>query len=140
MKIISQTSSTIAISKSPLLALLSNGGNTTNPSWSVPNAGFSANENLVDVISCSTVTADGSGGVQISSTGGLPIVCNLFSFQGDQTVLPNLQVLLPQSSLGGSGLCGASKSSTKNNGARSSMSTSSFTALLGIFSVILLIL
>ncbi|OCH88147.1 alpha-amylase [Obba rivulosa] len=74
LKFLATTSSTLAVSKPPLLALLSNGGNASSPSWSVPNAGYAANEPLVDVVSCASVTADSNGGVSASSQGGVPMV------------------------------------------------------------------
>ena len=41
----------IAVSKAPMLALLTNEGASSSPQWSVSNAGYSANEALVDVVS-----------------------------------------------------------------------------------------
>lgn len=58
-----------------MLTLLSNGGSTSTPQWSVPNAGYSANEVLVDVLTCNTVTADSNGGVSVKGSSGLPQVC-----------------------------------------------------------------
>lgn len=57
-----------------MLALLANGGSSSSPSWTVSSAGYQANEDLVDVVSCVKVTADSNGGVTAKSTGGLPMV------------------------------------------------------------------
>ena len=70
------TSNTIAISKPPMLALLSNGGNTSTPSWAISSAisGYSPNLQLTDVLSCKTVKTDGNAGISTSSSGGDPMV------------------------------------------------------------------
>ncbi|RDX40957.1 glycoside hydrolase family 13 protein [Lentinus brumalis] len=79
--------STLAVSKPPLLALLTNVGNisTAATTWNVPDAGYPANEVLVDVLTCNKVTADKSGGVLVHASSGEP------------------QVLLPTSALSASG-------------------------------------
>ncbi|KAI0713053.1 glycoside hydrolase family 13 protein [Cerioporus squamosus] len=79
--------STLAVSKPPLLALLTNVGNDSSASttWNVPDAGYPANEVLVDVLTCSKVTADNGGGVLVHASSGEP------------------QVLLPTSALSASG-------------------------------------
>ena len=65
----------LAVSKPPLLALLTNtGSNGSAASWEVPGAGFSANEALVEVLTCNTMTADGNGGISAKSNGGMPQV------------------------------------------------------------------
>ncbi|KAH9856074.1 glycoside hydrolase family 13 protein [Lenzites betulinus] len=74
--------STMAILKTPMLALLTNGGNSSTPKWTVSDAGFQANEALVDILTCSTLNADSNGGVTVQGTGGNP------------------QVLMPTSALG----------------------------------------
>ena len=97
------STSALALSKPPLLALFTNvGTNGSSTSWTVSDAGYAANEALVDVLSCATLTADSSGGVAATSSGGLP------------------QVIVPASALtkGGS-LCGdqatGSGSATQGN-------------------------
>ena len=40
-----------------------------------PWLGLSANEVLVDVLTCNTVTADSNGGVSVKGSSGLPQVC-----------------------------------------------------------------
>lgn len=88
VKFLSSSPSSLAVSKPPLLTLLSNGGSSSTPSWSVPNAGFGSNEKLVDVLTCSQLSADGNGGVSVTGSGGMP------------------QVIMPASSLSESGnLC-----------------------------------
>ncbi|KIK65914.1 glycoside hydrolase family 13 protein [Collybiopsis luxurians FD-317 M1] len=69
-------SSTLAVSKPPLLALLTNGGSSSNAKWSIPSGAglFSGGETLVDVLTCDTVTVDGDGGVSVSAKSGLPQV------------------------------------------------------------------
>ena len=68
------STNTLAASKPPLLSLFTNGGDGSSASWSVPEAGYSANEQLVDVLTCNTMTADGSGGVSASTSNGMPMV------------------------------------------------------------------
>ena len=68
------STNTLAASKPPLLSLFTNGGDGSSASWSVSEAGYSANEQLVDVISCNNVTADANGGVSVQGSGGSPQV------------------------------------------------------------------
>ncbi|KAL1673620.1 glycoside hydrolase family 13 protein [Schizophyllum commune] len=63
----------MAVSKPPLLGLFTNVGMSGDASWSVDGA-YDANEELVDVLSCMVINADGSGKVSASSSGGLPQV------------------------------------------------------------------
>ena len=77
--------SSMAVSKPPMLALLTNGGSSSTPSWTVSDAGYQANEELIDVLSCQKVTADGNGGVSVQGSSGSP------------------QVLMPTSALNKSG-------------------------------------
>ena len=57
-----------------MLALLTNEGASSSPQWTVASAGYSANEDLVDVVSCTKITADSSGGVSVTASGGNPMV------------------------------------------------------------------
>lgn len=75
----------MAVLKTPMLALLTNTGSSGSASFSTSGAGYSANEALVDVLTCTTVTADSSGEVGLAAKSGLP------------------QVLLPVSALTSSG-------------------------------------
>ena len=65
----------MAISKPPILALFTNTGNQSSQSvnWKV-DAVFHPNDQLVDVLTCNKVTADGQGGVNIPSVNGMPQV------------------------------------------------------------------
>ena len=75
LKFISQSNSaTIAISKPPLLALLTNVGSSGSASWTVSEALFQPNENLVDVLTCDKVQATSQGGVSVQAVTGLPQV------------------------------------------------------------------
>ena len=62
------------MSKPPLLALLSNGGNGSVPNWNVPGAGYKPGETLVDVLTCNKVVADDKGGVLVTGRAGNPQV------------------------------------------------------------------
>lgn len=70
---------TLAVQKPGVLALLANSGASSTPKWTVPNAGFKANEVLMDIVACKTVTADGNGGVTVTGAGGMPQVRSLFT-------------------------------------------------------------
>ncbi|KAJ3980661.1 glycoside hydrolase family 13 protein [Lentinula detonsa] len=72
----SSASSTLAVSKPPLLALLTNGGSSSTESWSIPNSAglFSANETLVDVLTCDTVVTGSDGSLSVTARDGLPKV------------------------------------------------------------------
>ncbi|CCM00545.1 uncharacterized protein FIBRA_02579 [Fibroporia radiculosa] len=74
LKFLSATKSSLAISKSPMLTLLSNGGSTSTPSWNVPDAGYAPNEELIDVVSCMVINANKEGGVSVQGSKGMPQV------------------------------------------------------------------
>ncbi|GJE95538.1 glycoside hydrolase family 13 protein [Phanerochaete sordida] len=74
IKFLQNTGTQLAVSKPPLLALLSNQGSSSSPQWSVASAGYKANEDLVDVVSCTKVTADSNGGVSTTAQSGKPVV------------------------------------------------------------------
>ena len=57
-----------------MLALLTNVGNSSDVTWNVPDAGYRAHQELVDVLTCSTVVADKKGGVLVHSVQGHPQV------------------------------------------------------------------
>ena len=65
---------TLAVSKPPMLALFTNVGAGGSASWNVPKSGYSGNTQLIDVLSCTTVTTNGNGGLSASTTNGLPQV------------------------------------------------------------------
>jgi alpha-amylase len=75
MKFLPQSSSSvIAITKPPLLTLLSNGGNSSSPSWTAPDALFKNNEGLVDILTCNTMSATAKGGLSVNGNQGMPQV------------------------------------------------------------------
>jgi alpha-amylase len=75
MKLMAVQDQSMAISKPPMLALFTNVGNESSSgvNWKV-DAVFHANEQLVDVLTCSKVTADAKGGVNVPSAYGMPQV------------------------------------------------------------------
>ena len=72
LKFMSTTPNGMAVSKPPMLALLSNKGSSSNPQWTVASAGYKSGEALVDVLSCTSVTADDNGGVTVQGNQGMP--------------------------------------------------------------------
>jgi len=76
MTVLAVEDQSIAILKPPMLTLLTNIGSQGSKSvtWSVPTAGFSPNEQLVDVLTCNPVNADDKGGVNVVSLYGMPQV------------------------------------------------------------------
>lgn len=72
-------SSTIAMRKgangNQIITVLTNlGSNGATYSLSLGNTGYSAGEDLVEVLSCQSITVDGNGNVPVSMGGGLPKV------------------------------------------------------------------
>ncbi|KAI0742260.1 alpha-amylase [Daedaleopsis nitida] len=84
-KLYAVTPSTLAVSKPPMLALLTNGGNDSVPIWNIPDAGYASHEELVDVLTCTAVVADKNGGLLVQGSLGNP------------------QILLPTSALSQNG-------------------------------------
>lgn len=72
--VVASSNNDLAIKKGPMLAVLSNRGSSGSGSLTVNNAGYSANEELFDVISCTSTKADGSGNVAATITNGAPQV------------------------------------------------------------------
>ncbi len=67
----------IAISKPPLLALLTNAGNSSTATWTIPgNAGlFLKGQTLIDVLTCQSYNVDPvTGSLTVESKYGLPQV------------------------------------------------------------------
>lgn len=85
VQFLNSSESSIIASKPPLVALLTNQGNSSTPTWSVSGVGFSANEEVYDVLSCTKYTADGNGALTVTGSSGQP------------------QVLLPTSALTAAG-------------------------------------
>ncbi|KAF8583476.1 glycoside hydrolase family 13 protein [Ramaria rubella] len=101
MKILNANANSLSLSKPPLLALLTNVGASSTSTWGVDNAGYSAGEELVEVLSCTVMKADGKGGVMARTETGQPMI------------------ILPGTALAGSGLCGngsATSGGTESNG------------------------
>lgn len=65
----------LAISKPPMLALLTNAGQDANGehSWNISGV-FSANEEVEDVLTCTSLRMDGDGNLVVFSDGGMPRV------------------------------------------------------------------
>ncbi|WVW85621.1 hypothetical protein I302_107659 [Kwoniella bestiolae CBS 10118] len=71
------SSSSILIAKSPLISVLSNSGSSaSDASVTVQSSasGWSGNTEVIDAISCETLTTDGSGNLAVTVKGGLPRV------------------------------------------------------------------
>ncbi|KAH9837571.1 alpha-amylase [Rhodofomes roseus] len=68
------SASQLAVSKQPLLALLTNAGASSSPSWSVPSTNYSKGDELIDVLSCSTTKVGDSGAVAWTGSSGMPAV------------------------------------------------------------------
>lgn len=92
MEFITQsTSGALAVSKPPLLALITNAGsNSTGGSWAAKKV-YKANETLVDVLTCRRFWADANGGVDVKIVGGMPQV-SLSLWQGVAFELANESV------------------------------------------------
>lgn len=73
--VLTSTSTEIVISKAPLLSVLSNRGvSSGNNSITVNNAGFGNSANLVELVSCTKATTDGSGNLQTTVSNGAPLI------------------------------------------------------------------
>lgn len=57
-----------------MTALLTNKGNSSTPTWTVSGANYTANEDVVDILSCTKYTTDGSGGLTVNGASGNPQV------------------------------------------------------------------
>lgn len=122
MKVIANNTNNIAVQKGKLLSALTNvGSKGAAATFELSGTGYSANEQLVDVLSCSNVTADASGNVNVAFTGGNP------------------QIIIPVSQLSGSGLCGSVKTATTTTtGSGSSSSKSGGATTFGVASALLI--
>ncbi|GAB1519184.1 alpha-amylase [Rhizoctonia solani] len=118
MKVVANNTHNIAVQKGKLLTALTNvGSQGAAEKFELTGTGYSANEQLVDVLSCTNITADASGNVNIAFTGGNP------------------QVIIPVSQLSGSGLCGSAKSTTTttSSGSNNGATALGLSALLATF-------
>lgn len=99
MKVLQSNANSISVKKDSMLALLTNVGSNSRSSWGVPNAGYSPNTDLMEVLSCTKLTTDVQGGVTATTSTGQPMV------------------YLPMTVVSGSGLCsGNQNSSSKGSG------------------------
>jgi alpha-amylase len=114
--------STLAVSKPPFLALLTNGGNSSSAKWSIPSSAklFSGSETLVDVLTCNTVTTGSDGSLSVTASGGMP------------------QVLMPASSLNSSGGLCASKASAKSSSGVRAAQTGLMVGAVGVVSAMMM--
>jgi alpha-amylase len=74
IKILNSDANALTISKPPLLALLTNVDNASVSTWGLHNSGYSDNENLMEVLNCIKMQADGQGGVNANTGTGQPMV------------------------------------------------------------------
>ncbi|EJD05256.1 alpha-amylase [Fomitiporia mediterranea MF3/22] len=76
VKVVASSNGTVALSKPPMLSLISNSGNMSMPSWNVngSDSGFAPGTRLVDILSCNTITTGSDGSVAAHSKAGLPLV------------------------------------------------------------------
>ncbi|KIY48805.1 glycoside hydrolase family 13 protein [Fistulina hepatica ATCC 64428] len=74
MKFVDQPNENVlAISKPPLLTLLTNAGSQGTASWNVSGV-YKESQTLVDVLTCSTVMTRSDGSVSAVAQGGMPMV------------------------------------------------------------------
>lgn len=136
MKVLSASMDSLAISKPPMLALLSNGGNSSAPSWNVTGTGYDAGTTLIDVLTCNKFSTDGNGNLAAHSKDGLPLVsspCIIFN----NCRLTRYQVLLPESSMNTSSLCGYKNTVTTSAAPRNAGLSFSLTiSVAAIFALI----
>ncbi|WWC71571.1 uncharacterized protein I206_105529 [Kwoniella pini CBS 10737] len=77
MNITSPSSSSILIAKQPLISILSNSGSSASDSSVTVQSsasGWTANTQVIDAISCETLTTDSSGNLAVTIKTGLPRV------------------------------------------------------------------
>lgn len=79
-------SNVLSVRKGNMMLFISSEGSQAS-STSLASSGWSANTDLIDVLSCQKVTSDGSGNAAVNMSGGLPVA------------------LYPTNDLSGSGLC-----------------------------------
>ena len=80
MKVLGSNANSLSLSKPPLLALLTNVGENAVSSWGVPNAGFSPNAEVMEVLTCTQMQADAQGGINARTSTGQPMVCFMLPF------------------------------------------------------------
>jgi len=115
--IAASTNEHIALSKYPMLTVLTNLGNAsaTTP-WSIPNNGYKAGTQVVDITTCTGYTVANNGSLQVNFVAGAPMV------------------LLPTTVLNSTSVCGsmATKggSSSSKSGAFRSQAVAGLVALV----------
>lgn len=74
MKFLSVEDHTFAVSKPPMLGLFTNIGSQSSETaiWNIEDTGYKPNEDLVDVLTCSKLSADSQGTVYSESYYGMP--------------------------------------------------------------------
>lgn len=90
-----------------VIGVFTNTGSSGSPSVTLTTSmtGFTAGEAVVDVMSCTTFTADSSGSLDVTLSGGLPTV------------------FYPSVTLSGSGICGSGTSTTTASTSETSTAT-----------------
>ncbi|EGN94185.1 glycoside hydrolase family 13 protein [Serpula lacrymans var. lacrymans S7.3] len=86
-------SSMLAVSKPPMIALLTNVGSnaTEDVAWTVHSA-FGAHEYVIDVLTCNTIQADSKGGMTVKALKGMPQVLMPMNLLGkSRSLCPNFQ-------------------------------------------------
>lgn len=113
MSFIAQPSpAALAVKKAPLVALLTNAGSSGAAAWALPAGTFKGGAAVVDVLTCTRVSADKDGALSMSARDGLP------------------QVLLPATALNKTdGLC-ASEAVAASGAAR--VGATGWVAALGV--------
>ena len=88
------SASQLAVAKGPMLALLTNAGGSSSPSWSIPSTNYTKGEELIDALSCTTTKAGENGAVSWTSASGMPavrppFVCSVCRLTDGQVLLPS---------------------------------------------------
>ena len=84
-------SNTLAVSKYPLLSLLTNVGASGTPTWDVSSGtGYAEGTELIDALTCTTYTAGSSGSVSVTGSDGNPVV-SVASVCGAEEVLSGIR-------------------------------------------------
>jgi alpha-amylase len=81
MKVVANSTHNIAVQKGKLLSAFTNAGSQGSvDTFLLSGTGYAANEQLIDVLSCSKLSADSSGNVNLAFKGGNPQASLLESF------------------------------------------------------------
>lgn len=93
MKFIGVEDHTFAVSKPPMLGLFTNVGSQSSETavWKIEDSGYKPNEDLVDVLTCSKISADSAGAVYSESYYGMPqIIMPISVLEKDGNICPEL--------------------------------------------------